>query len=77
MLELMDLEKFDRDSLKKGLQSICKNLVYQEDFDYSDMEYLCDKYGFEMETVVNHTMNLQKYRKEQTESGNSQLVFVF
>lgn len=77
VLELMDLEKFDRDSLKKGLQSICKNLVYQEDFDYSDMEYLCDKYGFEMETVVNHTMNLQKYRKEQVESGHSQLVFVF
>lgn len=78
VLELMELEKFDRDTIKKGLQSIWKNAMFEEDFDYFDMEYLCKKFGFEVSQIVGtEAINLQKYKKEQTESGHSQLVFVF
>ena len=78
VLELMELEKFDRDTIKKGLQSIWKNAMFEEDFDYFDMEYLCKKFGFEVSEIVeDQANNLQKYKKEQTESGNSQLVFIF
>ena len=78
VLELMELEKFDRDTIKKGLQTIWKNSMFEEDFDYFDMEYLCKKFGFEVSEIVGtQAINLQKYKKEQTESGNSQLVFVF
>lgn len=78
VLELMELEKFDRDTIKKGLQSIWKNAMFEEDFDYFDMEYLCKKFGFEVSQIVEtEAINLQKYKKEQAESGHSQLVFVF
>ena len=78
VLKLMELEKFDRDTIKKGLQSIWKNAMFEEDFDYFDMEYLCKKFGFEVSQIVGtEAINLQKYKKEQTESGHSQLVFVF
>ena len=78
MLELIELEKFDRDTIKKGLQTIWENSMFEEDFDYFDMEYLCKKFGFEVSEIVGtQAINLQKYKKEQTESGHSQLVFVF
>ena len=78
VLELMELEKFDRDTIKKGLQSIWKNAMFEEDFDYFDMEYLCKKFGFEVSEIIGtEAINLQKYKKEQTESGHSQLMMVF
>lgn len=78
VLELMELEKFDRDTLKKGLQTIWKNSMFEEDFDYLDMEYLCKKFGFEVSQIVGaQAINLQKYKKEQTQSGQVQLMMVF
>ena len=78
VLELMELEKFDRDTIKKGLQVIWKNSMFEEDFDYFDMEYLCKKFGFEVSEIIGtEAINLQKYKKEQTESGYSQLMMVF
>ncbi|DAB33969.1 MAG TPA: hypothetical protein CFH82_07820 [Sulfurospirillum sp. UBA12182] len=78
VLELMELEKFDRDTIKKGLQTIWENSMFEEDFDYFDMEYLCKKFGFEVSQIVGtQAINLQKYKKEQTESGHSQLMMVF
>ena len=78
MLELMEIEKFDRDTLKKGLQTIWNNSILEEDFDYFDMEYLCKKFGFEVSQIVGtQAINLQKYKKEQTQSGHLQLMMVF
>lgn len=78
VLELMELEKFDRDTIKKGLQSISKNAMFEEDFDYFDMEYLCKKFEFEVSEIVGtQAINLQKYKKEQTQSGQVQLMMVF
>ena len=78
VLELMELEKFDRDTIKKGLQTIWENSMFEEDFDYLDMEYLCKKFDLSIKEVFG-TDNLVKLnlKKEQTESGHSQLVFVF
>ena len=78
VLELMELEKFDRDTIKKGLQSIWKNAMFEEDFDYFDMEYLCKKFGFEVSQIVGtEAINLQKYKKEHTGDGQVQLMMVF
>jgi hypothetical protein len=78
VLELMELEKFDRNTIKKGLQTIWENLMFEEDFDYFDMEYLCKKFGFEVSQIVGtEAINLQKYKKEQTQSGQVQLMMVF
>ena len=78
VLELMELEKFDKKTIKKGLQTIWNNSILEEDFDYFDMEYLCKKFRFEVSEIIGtQAIDLQKYKKEQTESGHSQLVFVF
>ena len=78
VLELMELEKFDKDTIKKGLQTIWNNSILEEDFDYFDMEYLCKKFGFEVSEIIGtEAINLQKYKKEQTQSGHSQLMMVF
>ncbi|MDX4057366.1 hypothetical protein Q6A77_01635 [Aliarcobacter skirrowii] len=78
MLELMELEKFDRNTIKKGLQTIWDNSMLEEDFDYLDIEYLCKKFDLSIKDVFG-TDDLVKLnlKKEQTESGHSQLVFVF
>ncbi len=73
-----DLMKFDKNTLERGLKKVWEDLKYDLDFDYFDMEYLCKKFGLEVSEIVeNEAINLQMYKKEQTESGNSQLVFVF
>lgn len=78
VLELMELEKFDKDTIKKGLQTIWNNSILEEDFDYFDMEYLCKKFGFEVSQIIGtEAINLQKYKKEQTGSGQVQLMMVF
>ena len=78
MLELIELEKFDRDTIKKGLQTIWENSMFEEDFDYFDMEYLCKKFEFEVSEIIGtEAINLQKYKKEQTQSGQVQLMMVF
>lgn len=78
VLELMELEKFDRDTIKKGLQAIWNNSILEEDFDYFDMEYLCKKFGFEVSEIIGtEAINLQKYKKEQTGNGQVQLMMVF
>ena len=78
VLELMELEKFDRDTIKKGLQTIWENSMFEEDFDYFDMEYLCKKFDLTIKDVFG-TDDLVKLnlKKEQTESSHSQLVLVF
>ena len=78
VLELMEPEKFDKDTIKKGLQTIWNNSILEEDFDYFDMEYLCKKFDLSIKDVFG-TDDLVKLnlKKEQTESGHSQLVFVF
>ena len=52
--------------------------MLEEDLDYLDMEYLCKKFGFEVSQIVGtEAINLQKYKKEQTQSGQVQLMMVF
>ncbi len=78
ILEFEELEKLDRETLKNGLQIIWEKSKFDLDFERSDMEYLCEKFGFEVSEIIEtEAINLQQYKKEQAESGNSQLVFVF
>ncbi len=78
MLDLMEIEKFDSDTLKNGLQRLWNDSIHEEDFDCNDIKYLCEKFEFEVSEIMGtQAIYLQNYKKEQAESGNSQLVFVF
>lgn len=78
-LELMQLEKFDKSIIRKGIQKIYDNLIFEENFYLDDINYLCEKFGFVIDDIlknnISKTLNFKKER--QAESGNSQLVFVF
>lgn len=73
----LELERFDRDTLKIGLQIICNNSIFEEDFDYFDIEYLCKKFEFEVSEIVDTQMiYMKKYEKEEVENGYFQLIFI-
>ena len=78
VLELIELERFDKETIKNGLQAICENSTFDEDFDYLDIEYLCQKFDINIKEIT-RAVDLVKtnLKIEQTKSGHSQLVFVF
>lgn len=57
-----ELKKFNRDTLKKGIKKIWENLIFEDDFDYLDIEYLCQKYNLDVSSIVekNDVMNIKK-----------------
>jgi hypothetical protein len=76
--EVPNLEKIDKFILKEGLTQLWKESIFDMDFMYKDMQYLCEKLELNIDEIIApETMNLPKFKKEQAESGNSQLVFVF
>jgi hypothetical protein len=77
-IEVPNLEKIDKFILKEGLTYLWKESIFDMDFMYKDMQYLCEKLELNIDEIIgSEIINLQKYKKEQAESGNSQLVFVF
>ena len=77
-IEVPNLENIDKFILKKGLTQLWKESIFDMDFMYKDMQYLCEKVKLNIDEIIPpETMNLPKFKKEQAESGNSQLVFVF
>ena len=76
--EVPNLEKIDKFILKEGLTQLWKESIFDMDFMYKDMQYLCEKLELNIDEIIApETMNLPKFKKEQTESGHSQLVLVF
>ena len=76
--EVPNLEKIDKFILKEGLTKLWKESIFDMDFMYKDMQYLCEKLELNIDEIIApETMNLPKFKKEQTESGHSQLVLVF
>ena len=76
MIEEMD--KLPRDEIKGGLKKVFDALTCDLDFDFNDIEYLCEKYGFQVKEIVDYDPRaLPAMKAELTESGNSQLVLFF
>ncbi|MDX4049304.1 hypothetical protein Q6A83_00765 [Aliarcobacter skirrowii] len=81
MLELLELErvnKFSKEEKIKLLKGVWKDAIY-DDFDEEDMKYLCNKVDLTIDDVFENKGDLCKLnlKKEQAESGNSQLVIIF
>lgn len=78
LLELIEIERLDRNTIKKGLQTLWENSIFEEDFDHYDIEYLCNKYGIKITEIIGtEAIFFQKYKIEQAENGHFQLVIVF
>ena len=78
ILELERVNKFSKKEKIKLLKEVWKEARY-DDFDEQDMLYLAEKLGLKLNEVFDNCGDLIKLnlKKEQDESGNSQLVIVF
>ena len=78
VLEFEKLQKLPKEQIIKALQFIWEDGYFDSSLDKEDIEELCKKFGFEVSEIVGtQAINLQKYKKEQTGSGQVQLMMVF
>ncbi len=74
----IDLKKIDRETLKNGLRKVWEDAIGDVDFDLSDFEALCTKYGFRpLDVLVYNSYIIPQMSKEGCNNGNYQLVLVF
>ena len=78
ILEFEKLQNLPKEQIIKALKFIWEDGYFDSSFDKEDIEELCKKFDLSIKDVFG-TDNLVKLnlKKEQTESGHSQLVFVF
>jgi len=75
-----ELDSFFNLNKKKKIEIFTKLWIenqYDSDFDIGDLQYLCTKYGAPPPKTFLNLNFEQNYELKQTESGNSQLVFIF
>ena len=78
VLELMDLKRFDSQTIMTGLKKVWSEVKYDQDFDHEDFEELCCKFGFTSNEVVgSHTFEEPKLSKYEVETGQFQLQLLF
>ena len=78
VLELMDLRRFDSQTIMTGLKKVWSEVNYDQDFDHEDFEELCCKFGFTSNEVVgSHTFEEPKLSKYEVETGQFQLQLLF
>lgn len=77
-IEFEKVKKLSKKEKIKLLKEVWKEARY-DDFDEQDMLYLAEKLGLKLNEVFDNCGDLIKLnlKKEQDESGNSQLVIVF
>ena len=77
-IELLDLEKVDKKTIKKGLKEVWNEAKYNNDFDNKDFEELCCEFGFNANEVVgSHTFEEPKFSKYQVNNKHYQLELLF
>jgi hypothetical protein len=77
-IELLDLEKVDKKTIKKGLKDIWDEAKYDSDFDFEDFEELCCKFKFNAREVVgSDTLAQLKFSKYQVSNKHYQLELLF
>lgn len=78
ILEFEKLQKLSKEQIIKALRFIWKEGYFESSLDVEDIEELCQKFDLNIKDVFgNCDLVKLNLKKEQTESGHSQLVLVF
>lgn len=78
VIELMDLKRFDSQTIMTGLKKVWSEVKYDQDFDHEDFEELCCKFGYTSNEVVgSHAFEEPKLFKYEVETGQFQLQLLF
>ncbi|MCT7595775.1 hypothetical protein [Aliarcobacter butzleri] len=78
LIEFEKIKKLSKEEKIKLLKEVWEQ-AYYDNFDEYDMQYLLEKLDLTMDEIFEHKEDLIKLnlKKEQAESGNSQLVLIF
>ena len=78
ILEFEKLQKFPKNEIIEALKFIWEDGYFDHTLDSEDIDYLCKKFDLTIKDVFGTDDLVKLYlKKEQTESGNSQIVLVF
>ncbi|MGH2277531.1 hypothetical protein ACRCD7_00155 [Aliarcobacter sp. ERUVET-7] len=78
IVQEIDLEKIDRETIKIGLKKVWENSIVDMDFDMQDFQDICEKFGFRTLDILNYDPYiLPQMSKEACNNANYQLVLVF
>lgn len=78
IVQEIDLQKIDRETIKIALKKVWENSIGDMDFDLKDFEQLCDKFGLTpLDVLVYNPYILPQMSKEACNNANYQLTLVF
>ncbi len=77
-IEILDLYKFDRETIKTGLKDVYENTIGDINFDLQDFQELAQEFGFTLFDILDYNPNLvPQMSLESSNNSCYQLVLVF
>ena len=78
ILDELDLQKIDKETIKVGLAKVWQDAITDTTFDILDFEELCRKFQFQPNEILGYDpKNVPLMAKESCNNGNYQLILVF
>jgi hypothetical protein len=78
ILDDIDLQKIDKETIKVGLAKVWQDSITDTTFDIVDFEELCQKFKFKPNEVLDYDpYTIPLLTKESCNNGNYQLVLIF
>lgn len=78
ILDELDLQKIDKETIKVGLAKVWQDALTDTTFDILDFEELCRKFQFQPNEILGYDpKNVPLMAKESCNNGNYQLILVF
>ena len=78
ILDELDLQKIDKETIKVGLAKVWQDAITDTTFDILDFEELCRKFQFQPNEILGYVpKNVPLMAKESCNNGNYQLILVF
>lgn len=79
IVQEIDLEKIDRETIKIGLKKVWENSIVDMDFDMQDFQDICEKFGFRSLDILNYDPYSFAFKitKESLNNNFYQLTLVF
>ena len=79
IVQEIDLQKIDRETIKIGLKKILENSIVDMDFDMQDFQDICEKFGFRSLDILNYDPYCFAFKitKESLNNNLYQLALFF
>ena len=77
-LEIEEIEKFDKETIKKALKKVWKEAKFDPDFNFDDLKDLCNKYKINLYDIIDkEELKAPRIGFFKKENGLKQGYFIF